>query len=53
MANMSYCRWENTYNDLNDCADHVNDDDLSKSEGNYRIRLIHLCKSILDEANER
>lgn len=25
MANMSYCRWENTLNDLRDCAEHVND----------------------------
>ena len=29
MANMSYCRFENTANALDDCAEHIADADLS------------------------
>ena len=53
MANMSYCRFENTYRDLLDCYDNINDD-LSKSEHNYRNQLLDLCREILNdyEGNE-
>lgn len=48
MANMSYCRWENTLNDLRDCADHVNDP-LSGSEARARARLLELAADMLEE----
>ena len=48
MANMSYCRFENTYRDLLDCYHNINES-LSKSEHNYRERLVNLCQEILDE----
>jgi hypothetical protein len=50
MGNMSYCRFENTYKDLDDCFDHLTDDDLSESEREYRSQLIDLCQRIVDEA---
>jgi hypothetical protein len=50
MANLNYCRFENTYNDLYDVYDHLFDDELSESEDKYRKRLIKLCREISDEA---
>lgn len=47
-SNMSYCRFENTYNDLKDCYDNM-EDDLSKEESEYRESLISLCKDIYHE----
>ena len=48
MSNMSYCRFENTYIDLQDCYRSM-DNDLSDSEKSYKKRLIELCKDISDE----
>jgi len=48
MANMSYCRFENTYRDLVDCYDNLNDS-LDGDEARYRERLVELCQSIVDE----
>jgi len=48
MANMSYCRFENTYRDLQDCF-HNMDDDSSESESIYRKKLIELCDTIARE----
>ena len=50
MANMSYCRFENTMNALQDCYEHL-DDDISDSETepDYRYCLIELCKKITEE----
>jgi hypothetical protein len=50
MANMSYCRFQNTYRDLTDCYDNLNGS-LSESEKLYRARLVELCQSIVDEFN--
>jgi hypothetical protein len=52
MANMSYCRFENTYGDLRDCYNNIHDDDLSETEERYKARLIELCKRIVEEAGE-
>ncbi len=52
MANMSYCRFENTYRDLEDCYGHINDTNLSESEKTYRQRLINLCLDIIEEAED-
>ncbi len=44
MANMSYCRFENTYADLRDCFNNwaVN----SESEEEYQALLVKLCEEI-------
>ena len=46
MANMSYCRFENTYNDLREAYDWLFEKDfteLSESERKYLIKLSALC----------
>lgn len=52
MSNMSYCRFENTLKDLQDCYDAIlndNLDDLSESERKCCRELISLCASIVDD----
>lgn len=49
MGNMSYCRFENTYIDLQDCYDNLWAEDLSEEEKIYRMKLIRLCKKIGQE----
>lgn len=52
MANMSYCRFENTYRDLWDCYESLQNksiDELSESEKKHALRLIKLCSNITDE----
>lgn len=48
MANMSYCRFENTLEDLRDCYDHMDDDasDMNEYEIPAREKLIELCVTI-------
>lgn len=46
MANMSYCRFQNTSSDLRDCLDYF-DDQLSESEQRARKRLIRQCAEVL------
>lgn len=41
--NMSYCRFQNTLEDLRDCADNLDDRDLSPDEWEARRRLIDTC----------
>jgi hypothetical protein len=48
MPNMSYCRFENTYRDLLDCLDNMNEQ-LSKSEAGYKESLVDVCREIIDE----
>ena len=52
MANMSYCRFENTLEDLRDCRDNL-DDNLSntKREARARIELVKVCQQIVDHAD--
>lgn len=45
MANMSYCRFQNTLNDLRDCANHMSDC-LSKDEADARQKLIAIAHDI-------
>ncbi len=49
MANMSYCRFENTLRDLRDCYNNMDSNDLNKSEFYERRHLIKLCMSIACE----
>ena len=63
MANMSYCRFENTYRDLMDCIQALSNNgasDLSDRELGYANMMIHLCEDminyedeVLDEVNSR
>lgn len=58
MSNMSYCRFQNTLIDLEDCVEHMgdplpeddpdnkNDDTLSEEEADARYRLIQLCIAV-------
>ena len=46
MANMSYCRFQNTYIDLRDCFDNMDGYDLSEREFKYRKLLIEMCIEI-------
>ena len=52
MANMSYCRFENTANDLADCVEAINNGelrDLSTYEIQGLVRLIALCKEVASD----
>ena len=50
MANMGYCRFENTLEDLRDCADHINDNlEDSEDEERARKRLVAMCDQIVGE----
>lgn len=52
MANMSYCRFQNTLSDLRDCEDSdgmYDPETLSGEERDARKRLIALCASIASE----
>ena len=48
MSNMGYCKFENTYNDLQNCYEAIANDKepLSKSEEKYKQKLIKLCCDI-------
>ena len=46
MANMGYCRFQNTLSDLRDCEEHLYDNDLSEEEEQAKERLVELCKNI-------
>ncbi len=54
--NMSYCRFENTLGDLQDCAEALMDpqegEELSMHEERAKIRLIALCQEIAIEFAE-
>jgi len=52
MANMSYCRFQNTLLDLKDCLWHLDDKDLSQEEQDAKTALVDICKKIIEEDNE-
>jgi hypothetical protein len=50
MGNMSYCRFENTANDLQDCVWALNDEEIRQGDlGSYEIRGL---KDLLDYARD-
>lgn len=49
MANMGYCRFENTLEDLRDCLHHINDL-LVPSEELAKEKLIDLCMDIVQQS---
>ena len=48
MANLSYCRFRNTLQDLRDVYYNMTDD-ISGEEFHAREALVELCKSIAEE----
>ena len=49
MANMSYCRFQNTLPDLLDCEENLGDidrDDMSDEERKSAMHLIKVCNRI-------
>lgn len=51
MSNMSYCRFQNTLQDLKDCCDALDEDPsrLSFEERRARWVILRLCKRIADD----
>lgn len=54
MANMSYCRFQNTLADLRDCARALSEmgdyeKELSEAEGKAAKRLLKLCRDLADD----
>jgi hypothetical protein len=52
MANMSYCRFQNTYQDLKDCIESIeyrtDIKDLPEIEKKYALKLRKLCEEYLE-----
>ena len=46
--NMSYCRFENMYNDLIDCIENMNEEAGNERDERYRVRLLQLMKDTVD-----
>ena len=57
MANMSYCRFENTLSDLEDCYEDMqfgkDFSELSLTEQEARNELVALCKKIAEQFDEK
>jgi len=55
MANMSYCRFHNTLQDLRDCKEVLQDEEELPREGSDEHwamqRLIEVCRDIVDNAD--
>jgi hypothetical protein len=49
MGNMSYCRFENTGNDLADCVENweSDDEDFSDTEQQAKDKIIELAREIV------
>ncbi len=49
--NMSYCRFRNTLNDLQDCYDSMEEviEEYSDEEVLAREKLIRLCEDVVDD----
>jgi hypothetical protein len=52
MANMGYCRFENTYNDLLDCFENIWNEAENERDERYRVRMIRYLKEQLNEIEE-
>ena len=48
MANMSYCRFENTLNDLVDCLDNISQEAENERDERARKQMIHLLHENMD-----
>ena len=53
MANMSYCRFENTYSDLAGCVGALEEcEELSNSERKYAKWMRDMCEEYISAYNE-
>ena len=53
MGNMSYCRFENTSRDLQDCYDNWDEnEELSDTEKQAKARILELSQQIVDDYGE-
>ena len=54
MGNMKYCRFENTYNALQDCYEAIANSDESPgvSEEKYKQKLIKLCYDVATDFSD-
>jgi len=52
MANMSYCRFENTFNDLIDCFDNIWEEAENMRDERFRKTMIRFLKERIDEIEE-
>ena len=52
MANMSYCRFENTFNDLIDCFDNIWEEAENMRDERFRKTMIRYLKERMDEIEE-
>jgi hypothetical protein len=53
MANMSYCRFENTYSDLADCVRALrNGEEISEDEMYYAKSMRSLCERFIEELDD-
>ena len=50
--NMSYCRFENTFNDLIDCFDNIWEEAENERDERYRKNMIQFLKERIDEIEE-
>ena len=49
---MSYCRFENTFNDLIDCFDNIWEEAENERDERSRKRMIQFLKERIDEIEE-
>ena len=52
MPNMSYCRFQNTLEDLKDCQNHMDDESLLPSEEKARDELVMVCSRIASDYDD-
>jgi len=52
MANMGYCRFQNTVGDMEDCLEHIEDDLHSEEEKEARQDFIRLCVQVAHDYGE-
>ena len=53
MPNMSYCRFENTFDDLRDCLFALeNNETLSHGERRKAIAMVNLCRQYIETAEK-
>ena len=49
MSNMSCCQFRDTYSDLLDCYESMDNVDLSEEEEKAKKKIIQLCQEIADD----
>ena len=56
MSNMSYCRFENTAADLQDCLEAIEDREINDLGSQYEVdaleELLRLCEEVVSYKNE-